>query len=326
MAITKKCIVITSINEPTEAVKAFAALKDYTLIVVGDKKTNPNWSFDNTIYLGVDNVFAKEFATILPYNHYCRKMIGYIKAIELGAEEIIDTDDDNIPYENWHFPSANHFLQIENSTYNYVNIYEYFTKQKIWPRGLPLPLINTKTILPENILGQLDCNVGVWQGLADEDPDVDAIYRLTNNTPCFFDKKEAVVLKEGTICPFNSQNTLYKKELFPLLYLPVTVTFRFTDILRGIVAQPIMWDAGFQLGFTEATVIQKRNEHNFFKDFESEITMYTQQEKALEIAQKYSSKNCNVKENLLNVYKALLEENIVTALEIEVLEGWLKHF
>ena len=35
----KKFIVITSIFPPTEAVTAFSGLKDYQLVVVGDKKT-----------------------------------------------------------------------------------------------------------------------------------------------------------------------------------------------------------------------------------------------------------------------------------------------
>ena len=59
-----------------------------------------------------------------------------------------------------------------------------------------------------------------------------------------------MVLGTGTMSPFNTQNTLIRKELFALLYLPTYVTFRFTDILRGLVAQPIMWAAGYALGFT----------------------------------------------------------------------------
>ena len=72
---------------------------------------------------------------------------------------------------------------------------------------------------------------------------------------------------------------LFRKEFFPLLYLPSFVTFRFTDILRGFVAQPILWKAGFNLGFTEATVFQERNAHNYVRDFESEIPMYLHTEK-----------------------------------------------
>jgi len=166
--------------------------------------------------------------------------------------------------------------------------------------------------------------VGIWQSLADEDPDVDAIYRLTSNTPCIFQKKDPVVLEKGTACPFNSQNTAIRKELFPLLFLPSFVTFRFTDILRAIIAQPILWQQDYRLGFTEATVVQKRNEHDYFNDFESEVPMYLHTEKSLEAVNKVMRK-ASVKDNLHDAYEALLMINVVEKREMIVLNEWLKH-
>ena len=49
--------------------------------------------------------------------------------------------------------------------------------------------------------------------------------------------------------------------------------FRFTDILRGLVAQPILAAYGYQGGFTGATVVQKNNPHDYMKDFVSEIPL-----------------------------------------------------
>ena len=61
----------------------------------------------------------------------------------------------------------------------------------------------------------------IWQGLADRNPDIDAIYRLTQPLPVHFDKtKLRIALAEGSICPFNSQNTTWFREAFPLMYLP----------------------------------------------------------------------------------------------------------
>ena len=168
--------------------------------------------------------------------------------------------------------------------------------------------------------------IGVWQFLADEDPDVDAIYRLTNNEPIYFNKRASLILNEGVCCPFNSQNTYFRSEVFPLLYLPSTVTFRFTDILRGLVAQPILWAAGYRLAFGEATVIQKRNPHNYLNDFESEIPGYLLAEKVVTIGKESVSHNRTIKENLLLVYKALQRENIVTESEIQALKLWLNIF
>ena len=154
-------------------------------------------------------------------------------------------------------------------------------------------------------------------------PDVDAIYRLTNNTPIYFNWRAPLVLAQDACCPFNSQNTYFRKEVFPLLYLPSTVTFRFTDILRGLVAQPILWAAGYHLGFAGATVLQKRNPHDYLKDFESEIPCYLQAEKVVQIAKEAVSPERSISENMLAVYRALSDKGIVSENELEILSCWL---
>lgn len=322
-----KYIIITSIFEPTEAVIKFAALHDYKLVVVGDKKTPPNWNSPNTKYISVEeqNESGFQLSKSMPYNHYCRKMFGYLHAIKNGAEIIIDTDDDNIPKADWGFPDFKNAYSFIPENSGYINIYNLFSDQKIWPRGFPLRLITEKT-LPSETIDKKETNVGVWQGLADEDPDVDAIYRLTSNEICNFNDHPPVVLGSHSICPFNSQNTAFRKELFALLYLPTFVTFRFTDILRGLVAQPIMWQHGFQLGFTQATVIQKRNIHDFVKDFESEIPMYLHTEKVMELVTKTISNGQSVEDNLYNAYLTLFKNEIVDSREIETLEAWLRDY
>ena len=321
----KKTIVITSIFEPTEAIFAFAKMNDYQLIVIGDKKTPEDWHCNNVDYISViqQETLDFELAKVLPYNHYCRKMLGYLKAIKNGTDYIVDTDDDNIPKDKWNFPKFEKECICTPENKGFVNIYQLYTKQKIWARGLPLNLINKQFKLEENLKVK-NCKVGIWQGLADENPDVDAIYRLTNDTPCYFEEREPVVLSKGTISPFNTQNTIIRKELFPLMYLPTYVTFRFTDILRGLVAQPIMWLYGYQLGFINATVTQKRNPHDYMKDFVSEIPMYQHCEKITELVSNSISKSESIETNLYNAYKALLIENIVCKKEMITLKAWLK--
>jgi hypothetical protein len=320
----KKAIVITSIFNPTEAVISFSKMNDYQLIVVGDRKTPAGWTCENVDYLSIDKQEKLNFeiAGLLPYNHYCRKMLGYLKAIQSGAEFIIDTDDDNIPKDNWGFPSFADEFSCISSGKGFVNIYQVYTSQRIWPRGLPLRLINTEFNL-ESSTEIKDCKIGIWQGLADEDPDVDAIYRLTSDEPCYFNESDPVVLGKGTVSPFNTQNTIIRKELFSLLYLPTYVTFRFTDILRGLVAQPIMWLYDYQLGFTKATVVQKRNPHDYMKDFISEIPMFEQGEKVIGLVSNAIDASDTIEVNLYNAYKSLLTEDIICEKEMETLEAWL---
>jgi hypothetical protein len=321
----KNSIVITSIFNPTEAVNLFSKMNDYDLIVVGDQKTPQDWFCKEATFISVErqNEVAKYLNKVLPYNHYCRKMIGYLYAIEKGATIIVDTDDDNIPKKNWRFPAFEGVFDYIPDGKGHVNIYSLYTKQKIWPRGLPLRLINKTEDLGTGII-QRQVNVGVWQGLADEDPDVDAIYRLTSDTPCVFEEREPVVLGYHTITPFNTQNTIIRKELFPLLYLPTYVTFRFTDILRGLVAQPIMWLFGYHLGFVSATVVQKRNPHDYFKDFISEIPMYQHCENITGIVSSVISKDETISSNLYKAYTALKDNYIVSEQELTTLKAWLK--
>jgi len=320
----KSFIVITSIFEPTIAVRAFAKNMDHQLVIVGDKKGPFNWDLEDCEFLPIEKQEKLNFQLVnmLPYNHYCRKMLGYLFAISKGAEYIIDTDDDNIPNDDWEFPETYGAFDYLSDNLGFVNIYQFFSEQKVWPRGLPLNLINVDfSLTPLNRVSNL--KVGIWQGLADEDPDVDAIYRMVSNEPVIFNKRSPIVLGKGTVSPFNTQNTFITKELFPLLYLPTFATFRYTDILRGLIAQPIMWNHGFYLGFTEATVIQKRNPHDYLRDFESEVPMYLTTHLVVDIVSSAISPSGSVCDNLLEAYKALLVKGIVDEREIDVLKIWI---
>ena len=317
-------VVITSIFSPSEAVKNYADINNLKVIVIGDKKTPYGWSCDGVSFFGLDEQSNSGYkiAKLLQYDHYSRKMIGYIIAREEGAQSIVDTDDDNVPLIGWHFPPYSADYELISGNLGFINVYQLFTDQIIWPRGLPLRVINEARPF-ENSNPIRRCNVGIWQGLADEDPDVDAIYRLTSDKPCYFKKRDPIVLGRKTFSPFNSQNTLFRKELFPLLYLPTSVSFRFTDILRGLVAQPIMWEEGYLLGFLEATVVQHRNPHNYMEDFQSEIPMYINCDKAVELVDAAVSSNRGCCDNLYEAYESLLRGGIVKEIELATLEAWL---
>ena len=319
----KQSIVVTTIFPPSHAIRKFSEYEDWNVVVIGDLKTPKDWACANVTYLGPENQvdLYESLSSLLPWNAYTRKNLGYLQAIKDGAEIIYDTDDDNIPLANW-VQHPEFIIESEVlSNIDFVNIYSFFTTKKVWPRGFPLNRIQDSNTLTSSI--QREVNVGVWQHLADEDPDVDAIYRLTDNAPIYFEGRPPLVLSANSVCPFNSQNTYFRREVFPLLYLPSTVTFRFTDILRGLIAQPIMWASGFYLAFGEATVLQKRNIHDYLKDFESEIPCYLLSEQVAEIAKANVQANTSISDNLFSVYQALAKAKIVESRELQILEHWL---
>ena len=321
-------IVFTTINGPTPSIETWASIKGYELIGVGDKKTPDKWDHDKVDFLhhGDHKAVAQNLSGVLPWNHYCRKNIGYVHAIDHGAEVIVDTDDDNQPYENWVLPPFHGFFYTVDGSPEFVNVYRIFTayRREVWPRGYPLSRLLTSRE-PYQLV-ERECKVGIWQGLADGDPDVDAIYRLTQERslkPFSFLNAHPTVLDSGSVCPFNSQNTVFCKELFPLLYLPA-VSFRFTDILRSFVAQPIMWLMGYKLGFTEATVMQVRNPHDYMDDFESELPMYKYSEQIYKDVKRVVKKSNSIGANLLAAYQELAKVGIVDNEEQQRVRAWLK--
>ena len=104
-------------------------------------------------------------------------------------------------------------------------------------------------------------------------------------------------------CAFNSQNTLWSDfDLFPLLYLPSTVSFRFTDILRGYIAQSVINSSSKNWGFYQATSYQERNDHNLMNDFRSEVSMYSNMEEIFQVIFESCKTNHSIIDNLINCY------------------------
>jgi hypothetical protein len=326
----KTWIVVTSINPPTKAIEIISKLcsnSEFKAVVVGDLKTPKEWHCENIDFLSVkeqDKIFPK-LSKLLPYNHYARKNLGYLYAMLHGAETILETDDDNLPYES--------FGQITDLKVNanivtgskWINIYSYFSKGIIWPRGLPLDEISSFGIINKE---SRIFDLPIKQFLADADPDVDAIYRLIFKDEIFFKQRIPIAIDQNCWVPFNSQNTIFHKSAFPLLYLPSHVSFRMTDIWRSFVAQQIIWLYGKNIGFFSSTVKQIRNEHNLIKDFNDEIIGYVENKNFISIIEKFAINFKELKllpkmtEILYYFWLELNKHNLIPLEEIELIQEW----
>ncbi len=261
------------------------------------------------------------FAQQLPWRHYSRKNLGYLHAIETGARFIFDTDDDNAPLEPWMCCPPHRGLRVEASSgARWINVYAHFGGTHVWPRGYPLQEIG-RCAAPAIERGEAQ-KVVVWQGLVEGDPDVDAIFRLTRCDPVSFKNAAPIVLPAGSYCPFNSQNTWWSRPAFPYLYLPSTVTYRFTDILRGLIAQRCFWAHGWRLGFHAPTARQERNEHNLLTDFRDELPCYLETARIVAALDALSLGH-DAAENLSRCYRALVEHGWVRQEELPLVETWL---
>ena len=322
---SNRVIVITTINDKSDGIREFESLKGWHTVLVGDKKSVSIESNDSLTFLSWEEQLDLDlnYVKLCPWNHYARKNIGYLYAIKAGAKIIYDTDDDNIPYlKKWKLPEFKCNKLISNNS-KFVNMYSYFTDELVWPRGLPLDEIHThyeKVEVSEN-----HKRIGIWQGLADNDPDVDAIFRLAFKKEVVFKKNEHVVLSKGLYSPINSQNTFWHSNAFPFLYLPAFVNFRATDIYRGYLAQKLLWHLDYFVGFTGATVYQERNKHNLMQDLRDEFECYFNIKNIIKIIDKIeltSDSHANIK----LLYESLSEEGIISSKELDLLDAWLIDF
>ena len=145
----------------------------------------------------------------------------------------------------------------------FKNIYSYFSNSDIpfWPRGFPLNLVNLdeSNINLTDITKTHNKEAGIWQCMVHGDPDIDAIHRLIFKVTPNFIKNNSILMGKDIFCAFNSQNTLWlDSDLFPLLYLPSTVSFRFTDILRGYIAQSVINSSSKNWGFFSSHLMPRK--------------------------------------------------------------------
>lgn len=327
---SKHTIVITSISPPNKAMKALAdgaAARGFEFIVIGDLSSPSDFSLDGCRFLSLAEQLECGFlyAKLCPTKHYARKNIGYLLAFRFGADIVIDTDDDNLPrpcFWEERIPPGRVRTVLDPG---WCNVYRYFTDGNIWPRGLPLNHLKA-TPLSFDALPETPIMCPIEQGLADNNPDVDAIFRLAFELPFDFTHPEReVALGPGAWCPFNSQNTRWRRSAFPLMYLPSFCSFRMTDIWRSFVAQRICARNGWGVLFHGATVWQERNDHDLMKDFADEVPGYLHNDKivallsglALRAGLEYTN------ENLRMCYTALASAGYIDTKELPLLDAWL---
>ena len=322
----KSALVITTIHEPHKIVEALAEgsiRHQRNFIVIGDRKGPKHFDLEGAWFVGINEQENTGFSypKLCPYGHYARKNIGYLLAMSSGAEMIQETDDDNIPYES--------FWEIRDSYTRgecfgqggWLNVYRLYSELPIWPRGFPLQKLRA----PVTMKGETsEVYCPIQQGLAEDNPDVDAIYRLVFDTEKSFRSRGDVILRD-TYCPFNSQNTQWRPEAYILMYLPAFCSFRMTDIWRSFIAQRIAYANGWGVCFHNATVYQERNEHNLLRDFEDEVVGYLRNEELVDrlMALELHGTKDRIGADLTTCYQALCEAGFFGNEEIELVKAWV---
>jgi len=299
------------------------------LVIIGDKKT-PHWNKEKlpafVHYFSVEEQISKwpTLANLLPFNHYARKNLAYLWAIENEVSILLDTDDDNSS-ETDVFNSDSRNYRVIDESIEWVNVYAYFGKEEIWPRGLPLDEalkpVSAVRVVKENL--EWYC----FQSIVDGDPDLDAIGRMLHPESHNFLDADPLLLTGENFCPTNSQATLWKKPLLPLLYLPVTSSFRMTDIWRGIILSGYMKRFSYNCAFGKLGFTQERNAHNLISDFVEEISGHEHNRKIKEISDQiwlngdFAHKDWT--KGLKSIYKSLVASNHLKSLDLQCSEMFI---
>ena len=315
--------VVTTIFDPSDAVKMISSHADFCLVVVLDKKSRPEtWDAMNQMR-NVHVLSVKEqerifpvFSSLLPWNHFGRKNVGYLFAITMGAEAIWDFDDDNIGIPSVKIPET---AMEPTGSHKTVNPYPYFGthETRSWPRGLPFDDI--KNELPQNIETQLhEHKVGVIQNLANVEPDVDAVYRFTREVPFNFTNSDAIpfLVPKHSFAPFNAQATLWFKCAFRFMLLPITVHGRVSDIWRSYIAQSMFHHEEIRTLFVFPHIVQVRNPHQNKNDFAAENPLYERAGALVDVLQSEKFKS------LKAVYESLYERGFLDLQDVKLLQVW----
>lgn len=298
------------------------------LVLIGDKKS-PSWDKKrlprNVHFFSVEDQNARwpKLSALIPLNHYGRKNLAYLWAVEHGIDILFDTDDDNFSEIDIFSQTTDSFRTISTAK-EWINVYAYFGQAKLWPRGLPLDEVMAPIVETTNHNAEPGWHC--YQSIVDGDPDLDAIGRMLYPENHRFDNQPPLLLENGQFCPTNSQATLWKKELFPYLYLPVTAPFRMTDIWRGIVMNALIQNRGYRTLFGKLGVNQSRNAHNVISDFKDEIAGHLYTRLVKQIADKFwlKEESLDYLLSLKEIYRELSQRQIVDEEEEQVLNVFLE--
>ena len=266
----KKVIVSTTINPPTEAIEAFQAMKDWDLVVIGDKKTPRDYHLARGTYVTPEEQekYDPALSEAIGWNCIQRRSFGLLWAKDMKADIVAVVDDDNIPLKGWGQDllvgreAEVNFYETDLPAFDPVGATNH---SQLWHRGYPLQLLPKRDYTRKRRQKvQVDVQADFWNG----DPDIDALCRMEHAPECDFDPKR-FPMAANKMGPFNSQNTFLSGRLLKDYFLFPHIG-RMDDIWAAYYIQA----KGFRVVWNKASVYQKRNVHDLVRDMKQEYPGY----------------------------------------------------
>jgi hypothetical protein len=266
----KSVIVTTTINQPTEAIYKFQAMKDWELVVIGDRKTPSDYHLDRGVYVTPEEQekYDPELSEAIGWNCIQRRSMGLLWAHDMKADVVAVVDDDNIPFEGW----GEHLLvgrdvemdchETELPAFDSVGATNY---PHLWHRGYPLQLLPKRDYSKKvRKTVHVDVQADFWNG----DPDIDALCRMEHAPECVFNP-QYFPMCANKMGPFNSQNTFITGKCLRDYFL-----FPHIGRMDDIWASYYLQAKGYRAVWAKASVYQLRNPHDLVRDMKQEYLGY----------------------------------------------------
>lgn len=299
----KTAIVLTTIGVP-ELLRGYAANleqhghRDVGFIVIGDMKT-PHKEAARLMAEIRGRGFAGEYwdierqeqwlkrfprlAQIIPYNSDNRRNLGYLLALEKGAEAVIVIDDDNYSPEDEDFLAGHSIVGQEvelaavhssNHWFNPCSLLDVRPSVSIYARGFPFSKRWQGELTFRQEKGKVMANMGLWT----QDPDVDAVTRLALPVKVLGLKTDQLMLGHDTYMPINSQNTAVHRDALPCFYYVLMganidgiIMDRYGDIWAGLFLKKALAQMGHRITVGRPMVRHQRNQHDLLLDLQNEL-------------------------------------------------------
>lgn len=303
------------------------------------------------------------FFSKIPLNSFARKNVGYFYAIFLGARVLYDFDDDNLllspengstildPFwyrdelslqrsvllrysseEDEVEPEGSQELPVWQIPFNpYPHMRPSYNYS--WPRGFPIDQLRANfDHVPHHVMnaGSIKYQaIGVIQSLCNDDPDVDAIFRMTryHSTNFTFDNSFTALpqlIPRKSYSPYNAQATTHFYSAFWGLFLPITVSGRVSDIWRSYITQRIMKDIGLYVVYNPPQVVHHRSNHDYLSDLSAEDYLYERTSALLLFLTRWNSSQLSLKTRILELWTALYERDYIEEADVEAVGLWLE--
>ena len=329
---SEKWIVLYTSSPPISSILSLNELEEWRIVVIGsneiiDREWEEFKNMGRIIYLSLKdqiNLGYYILKFLLPYT-YQRKNIGYLYAIEHGAKEIYEIDDDviiNLETINWKFNKnvRQRITVCKNNKSIMINPYSYFGIYDIWPRGFILKDLsknnNDKKCFFNLASNQINLKPLIYQNLINGLPDIDYIFYLTRIKKkeqiinIKFSKDFPLLYLPRNYIPINSKNTKYLYDIFPSLLLPKTFNQNIVDIFRGFIIQLFSWKKNGTVLFDSSGDFRKNKEmkEKLLKD---EKDLYFKILKFLEILRTEENSILKGTVFLFNLIEKLVAEKLI---------------